>query len=222
MTAIDLSRSVLLVIDVQNDFIPGGALAVNDGEAVIPRINQVGRHFKQVVITQDWHSANHISFAENHFGRSPFDCIDLPYGPQTLWPTHCVQGSSGAELHVDLDLPHAQLILRKGCNSGIDSYSAFVEADRRTSTGLAGYLKARGIDTVYLTGLALDFCVAWSALDARAAGLNTFVVVDACRGIDLDGSLAKAVRQMQAAGVQLITTNTFHDPQENPSIPVAV
>lgn len=167
-------------------------------------INRLGGHFKQVVIAQDWHPAGHISFASSHEGHAPNDIIQLPYGPQVLWPDHCVQASCGAELHPKLNLPHAQLILRKGCNPDIDSYSAFVEADRSTTTGLAGYLSQRGIDTVYLVGLALDYCVAWSALDARAAGFNTFVIVDACRAIDMDGSLDKATRQMRAAGVNLI------------------
>ncbi|AZE49198.1 Nicotinamidase [Pseudomonas chlororaphis] len=198
------SRKALLVIDVQNDFIPGGALAVPGGDQIVPLINRLGGHFKQVVIAQDWHPAGHISFASSHEGHAPNDIIQLPYGPQVLWPDHCVQASRGAELHPKLNLPHAQLILRKGCNPDIDSYSAFVEADRSTTTGLAGYLSQRGIDTVYLVGLALDYCVAWSALDARAAGFNTFVIVDACRAIDMDGSLDKATRQMRATGVNLI------------------
>ncbi|MGE7955512.1 bifunctional nicotinamidase/pyrazinamidase [Pseudomonas sp. NPDC089530] len=198
------SRAALLVIDVQNDFIPGGALAVPQGEQIVPLINRLGSHFKQVVIAQDWHPAGHISFASSHEGYTPNDSIQLPYGPQVLWPDHCVQASRGAELHPQLHLPHAQLILRKGCNPDIDSYSAFVEADRSTTTGLAGYLSQRDIDTVYLVGLALDYCVAWSALDARAAGFNTSVVVDACRAIDHNGSLDQAIRQMRSAGVNLI------------------
>lgn len=201
------NRSALLVIDVQNDFIPGGQLAVPGGDEIVALINRIASHFKQVVIAQDWHPAGHASFASSHPGRKPYDSVQLPYGAQTLWPDHCVQATHGAELHADLNLPHAQLIIRKGCNPDIDSYSAFVEADHKTTTGLAGYLKARGIDTVYLVGLALDFCVMYSALDARAAGFNTFVVVDACRAIDMDGSLAEAMRRMQAAGVQLITAN---------------
>lgn len=201
------NRGALLVIDVQNDFIPGGQLAVPGGDEIVALINRIASHFKQVVIAQDWHPAGHASFASSHPGRKPYDSVQLPYGAQTLWPVHCVQATHGAELHADLNLPHAQLIIRKGCNPDIDSYSAFVEADHKTTTGLAGYLKARGIDTVYLVGLALDFCVMYSALDARAAGFNTFVVVDACRAIDMDGSLAEAMRRMQAAGVQLITAN---------------
>lgn len=194
----------LLVIDMQNDFMPGGQLAVADGDALVPLINRLGARFRNVVITQDWHPTGHISFASSHTERKPFDSIHLPYGPQTLWPDHCVQGSHGAQLHADLDLPKAQLILRKGCNADIDSYSAFLEADRSTSTGLTGYLKERGINSVFVVGLALDFCVAWSAQDARAAGFNTFVIADACRAIDLQGSLDKAWREMLAAGVQRI------------------
>jgi nicotinamidase/pyrazinamidase len=197
-------RAALLVIDVQNDFIPGGKLAVPEGEQIVPLINQLAGQFKQVAIAQDWHPAGHASFASSHPGRKPYDVIQLPYGEQTLWPDHCVQATAGAEFHSGLNLPHAQLIIRKGCNPDIDSYSAFLEADRSTTTGLAGYLKERGIDTVYMVGLALDFCVMFSALDARSAGFNAFVVLDACRAIDLDGSLAVAIERMQTAGVGLI------------------
>ncbi|MEB0045264.1 MULTISPECIES: bifunctional nicotinamidase/pyrazinamidase [unclassified Pseudomonas] len=204
-------RSALLVIDVQNDFIPGGQLAVPEGDAIVPLVNRLGRHFKQVIITQDWHPAGHASFASSHPGRQPFERTQLPYGEQTLWPEHCVQGSHGAALHGDLHLPHAQLILRKGYNPSIDSYSAFVEADGTTTTGLAGYLKERGIDTVYLVGLALDFCVMFSALDARAAGFNACVVMDACRAIDLEGSRALAIQRMQVAGVELIQSTALLD-----------
>ncbi|WDR35840.1 bifunctional nicotinamidase/pyrazinamidase [Pseudomonas serboccidentalis] len=200
-------RTVLLVIDVQNDFTPGGQLAVPEGDQIVPLINRLGGLFKQVVIAQDWHPTGHASFASSHPGRKPYDVIQLPYGEQTLWPQHCVQGTTGAEFHPKLDLPHAQLIIRKGCNPDIDSYSAFLEADRRTTTGLAGYLKERGIDTVYMVGLALDFCVMFSALDARAAGFNAFVVLDACRAIDMEGSLAAAMERMQTAGVGLIQSN---------------
>ncbi|ANH98191.1 bifunctional pyrazinamidase/nicotinamidase [Pseudomonas koreensis] len=200
-------RTALLVIDVQNDFTPGGQLAVPEGDLIVPLINRLGGLFKQVVIAQDWHPAGHASFASSHPGRKPYDVIQLPYGEQTLWPQHCVQGTAGAEFHPELDLPHAQLIIRKGCNPDIDSYSAFLEADRRTTTGLAGYLKERGVDTVYMVGLALDFCVMFSALDARAAGFNTFVVLDACRAIDMNGSLAAARERMQTAGVGLIQSN---------------
>ena len=200
-------RSALLVIDVQNDFTPGGQLAVPEGDLIVPLINRLSGLFKQVIIAQDWHPSGHASFASSHPGRQPYEVIQLPYGEQTLWPDHCVQGSAGAEFHPDLKLPHAQLIIRKGCNPDIDSYSAFLEADRRTTTGLAGYLKERGIDTVYMVGLALDFCVMFSALDARAAGFNTFVVLDACRAIDMEGSLATAMERMQTAGVGLIESN---------------
>ena len=200
----DSSRSALLVIDVQNDFTPGGQLAVPEGDLIVPLINRLARQFTQVVMAQDWHPAGHASFASSHPGHQPYDVIQLPYGEQTLWPDHCVQSTPGAEFHRELDLPHAQLIIRKGCNPDIDSYSAFLEADRRTTTGLAGYLKERGIDTVYMVGLALDFCVMFSALDARAAGFNTYVVMDACRAIDLNGSLAAAIERMQSAGVGLI------------------
>ena len=198
------SRTALLVIDVQNDFIPGGQLPVPEGDRIVPLINRLARQFRQVVIAQDWHPSGHVSFASSHPGRQPYDVIELPYGAQTLWPDHCVQASAGAAFHPELDLPHAQLVIRKGCNPDIDSYSAFLEADRRTTTGLAGYLKERGIDTVYIVGLALDFCVMFSALDALAAGFNAFVVLDACRAIDLDGSLAAAFERMQSAGVELI------------------
>ncbi|EZP25888.1 bifunctional nicotinamidase/pyrazinamidase [Pseudomonas sp. RIT288] len=200
-------RTALLVIDVQNDFTPGGQLAVPEGDLIVPLINRLSGLFKQVIIAQDWHPSGHASFASSHPGRKPYEVIQLPYGEQTLWPDHCVQGTAGAEFHPELNLPHAQLIIRKGCNPDIDSYSAFLEADRRTTTGLAGYLKERGIDTVYMVGLALDFCVMFSALDARAAGFNAFVVLDACRAIDMDGSLAAAMERMQSAGVGLIQSN---------------
>ncbi|MFJ4143833.1 bifunctional nicotinamidase/pyrazinamidase [Pseudomonas sp. NPDC089734] len=191
----------LLVIDMQYDFMPGGALAVADGDTLPPLINRLGTHFTQVIVTQDWHPAGHISFASSHPGYKPFESITLPYGPQTLWPDHCIQGSHGARLHEDLDLPHAQLILRKGCNAHIDSYSAFLEADRTTATGLTGYLKERGIDTVFVAGLALDFCVSWTAQDARKAGFTTYVIEDACRAIDMNGSLENAWKTMLACGV---------------------
>jgi nicotinamidase/pyrazinamidase len=200
----DSSRSALLVIDVQNDFTPGGQLAVPEGDLIVPLINQLARQFTQVVIAQDWHPTGHASFASSHPGHQPYDVIQLPYGEQTLWPDHCVQSTPGAEFHRGLDLPHAQLIIRKGYNPDIDSYSAFLEADRLTTTGLSGYLKERGIDTVYMVGLALDFCVMFSALDARAVGFNAYVVLDACRAIDMNGSLAAAIERMQSAGVGLI------------------
>ncbi|MCI0994037.1 bifunctional nicotinamidase/pyrazinamidase [Pseudomonas corrugata] len=198
------TTTALLVIDVQNDFIPGGQLAVPGGDEIVPLINRLGRSFTRVILAQDWHPAGHASFASSHPGKQPFDTIPLPYGEQTLWPDHCIQGSQGAALHPALDLPHAQLIIRKGCNPDIDSYSAFMEADRQTPTGLAAYLKERGVDTVYVVGLALDFCVMFTALDARIAGFNAVVVLDACRGIDIEGSIDAALRRMQQAGVQLI------------------
>ncbi|WP_186180013.1 bifunctional nicotinamidase/pyrazinamidase [Burkholderia gladioli] len=195
------SDDVLLVIDVQNDFMPGGALAVADGDAVVPVINRLARRFEQVVITQDWHPRAHVSFAANHPGREPFSTISLPYGEQVLWPVHCVQDSEGAALHSELDIPQARLVIRKGLDASVDSYSAFVEADRSTPTGLAGYLAALGAKRVWCCGLATDYCVAWSALDARAAGFEATVIEDACRAIDLNGSLARAWQELQAAGV---------------------
>jgi nicotinamidase/pyrazinamidase len=185
-------------------------LAVPGGDEIVPLINRLGRSFRQVILAQDWHPAGHASFASSHPDKQPFDLIQLPYGEQKLWPDHCIQGTQGAALHPALDLPHAQLIIRKGCNPDIDSYSAFMEADRQTPTGLTGYLKERGIDTVYMVGLALDFCVMFSALDARAAGFNALVVLDACRGIDIDGSMEAAIRRMQQAGVALIESSAIN------------
>ena len=193
--------TVLIIVDAQYGFMPGGGLAVADGDAVVPVINRIAPRFANVVLTQDWHPADHISFAANHPGRAPFETITLPYGEQVLWPTHCVQGTRDAALHDDLRVPQAQLIIRKGFHRDVDSYSAFMEADRRTSTGLAAYLKARGISKLYLCGLATDYCVAWSALDARAAGFEATVIEDACRAIDLNGSLARAWADMAAAAV---------------------
>ncbi len=196
---------VLLIVDVQTDFLPGGALAVPDGDAVIAPINEAARAFDHVVITQDWHPPGHISFATSHPGRAAFETIDLDYGKQVLWPVHCVQGTRGAALASALDVPHAQLIIRKGFHIDIDSYSAFAEADRRTSTGLAGYLRERGATRLFVTGLATDFCVAWTALDGRAAGFEVSVIEDACRAIDLDGSLARAWQDMAENGVQRLS-----------------
>ena len=193
--------TVLIIVDAQYGFMPGGGLAVADGDAIVPVINRIAPRFANVVLTQDWHPADHISFAANHPGRAPFETITLPYGEQVLWPTHCVQGTRDAALHEDLRVPQAQLIIRKGFHRDVDSYSAFMEADRRTSTGLSAYLKARGIGTLYLCGLATDYCVAWSAQDARAAGFEATVIEDACRAIDLNGSLARAWADMAAAGV---------------------
>jgi nicotinamidase/pyrazinamidase len=198
------SDALLLVIDVQNDFTAGGSLAVRDGEAVVPVVNGIARQFTHVVLTQDWHPAGHVSFASSHPGKTPFDSIALPYGRQTLWPDHCVQGTHGADLHPDLDIPHAQLIIRKGYQPDVDSYSAFFAADHATPTGLAGYLRERGLTTLVLAGLATDFCVAWSALDARRLGFDVGVLEEGCRGIDVDGSLDQAWRDMTAAGVTRI------------------
>ena len=191
----------LLVIDVQQDFLPGGALAVPDGHAVIPAINAVAPRFAHIILTQDWHPPGHISFAASHPAQVPFATIDLPYGPQVLWPTHCVQATPGAALAAGLALPSAELIIRKGFHPAIDSYSAFMEADGRTPTGLAGYLRERGLRRLFLAGLATDFCVAWTARDARTAGFAVTILENCCRAIDLNGSLATAWQQMHAAGV---------------------
>lgn len=196
-------RDVLLVVDVQYDFLPGGALPVPDGDAVIPVINRLARRFGNVVLTQDWHPPGHVSFASTH-GREPFSTIDLVYGPQVLWPDHCLQGSRGAEFAAGLNIPHAQAVIRKGYHAHTDSYSAFIEADRRTPTGLAGLLRERGISVVHLCGLATDFCVAWSALDGRAAGFDVVVVQDACRAIDTGGSLAAARNAFRDAHIRLV------------------
>ncbi|MEO0387573.1 MAG: bifunctional nicotinamidase/pyrazinamidase [Pseudomonadota bacterium] len=194
--------AALLVIDVQNDFCPGGALAVADGDSVVPLINAMIPAFETVLYTQDWHPADHRSFADNHPGTAPFSSIDMAYGPQVLWPSHCVAGTQGAAFHPEL-LLRGDLILRKGFRAEIDSYSAFYENDQRTKTGLAGYLRDRGISDLTLVGLATDFCVAWSALDARREGFGATVRLDACRAIDLDGSLDRALAEMAGAGVTL-------------------
>ncbi|MEW5881743.1 MAG: bifunctional nicotinamidase/pyrazinamidase [Pseudomonadota bacterium] len=197
-------NSLLLVIDVQNDFLPGGALAVPRGDEVVPAINRIARGFANVILTQDWHTPRHISFASAHPGKKPFETTQLAYGAQVLWPDHCVQGTHGAAFAAALDVPHAQAIIRKGYHAHTDSYSAFVEADRKTPTGLAGLLRERGITTVYCCGLATDFCVAWSALDAKAAGFETYVIEDACRAIDTGGSLAAARTALAQAGIPLV------------------
>lgn len=196
------NRSALIVVDVQNGFTPGGHLAVANADQIIPKINELAKYFDNIVITQDWHPENHISFAENHPGKAPFETIELSYGTQVLWPSHCVQGTTDAALHPDLNIPTAQLIIRKGFHSHIDSYSAFVEADHQTSTGLAGYLKERGIDRVYIVGIATDFCVAWTAIDAAKLGFESFVISDATKGIDLNGSLQHAWQEMLSNGVK--------------------
>jgi nicotinamidase/pyrazinamidase len=195
---------VLAVIDVQNCFVPGGTLPVPEGDTIIPIINRLAPAFRHVVITQDWHTKGHVSFASSHPGKKPFETTSLPYGTQVLWPDHCIQGTPDAEVHKDLKIPHAQLIIRKGYRPQVDSYSAFLEADRKTKTGLAGYLKERGISRVFLVGLATDFCVAWSALDARREGFEALVIEDATRGIDAGGSLGKAWTDMTGAGVKRI------------------
>ena len=198
------SDSVLIVVDVQNCFVTGGTLAVKGGEQVVPIINKLAKVFDNVVVTQDWHTVGHASFASSHPGKKPFEMTKLRYGNQVLWPDHCVQGTQDAALHKDIDIPQAQLVIRKGFHKDTDSYSAFTEADGKTSTGLAAYLKARGIKEVYVAGLATDFCVAWTALDARKAGFKAAVIEDASRGIDLNGSVAKAWADMAKAGVRRV------------------
>lgn len=198
---------VLLVVDVQNCFIPGGSLAVNGGDEIVPIINRLVPAFRNVVLTQDWHTPGHISFASSHAGKKPFETVQLDYGTQVLWPDHCVQGTPGADLAPGLHVPQAQLIIRKGYRQQVDSYSAFLEADKKTHTGLAGYLKERGLKHVYLVGLATDFCVAWSALDARKLGFEATVIEDATRGIDAGGSMGKAWADMTGAGVKRVKSS---------------
>ncbi|WP_312056506.1 bifunctional nicotinamidase/pyrazinamidase [Acinetobacter courvalinii] len=204
-----VKHSALIVVDVQNGFTPGGNLAVTDADQIIPLINQLARQFEMVVLTQDWHPEQHVSFADNHENKAPFETIELPYGTQVLWPKHCVQGTADAEFHPALDIPTAQLIIRKGFHPEIDSYSAFMEADRKTPTGLNGYLKEHQIDTVYIVGIATDFCVAWTALDAVQMGFTTYVIEDACKAIDLNGSLQSAWQSMLAQGVQRIQSGAI-------------
>ena len=196
-------REVLVIVDLQNDFCPGGALAVPRGEEIVPAVNRLAAEFDHVILTQDWHPRGHASFASSHSGKQPFDSIEVSYGLQILWPDHCVQGTQGATFHPDLDVPHAELVLRKGFRCAIDSYSAFRENDRRTPTGLASYLKERGFERITLCGLATDFCVFFSAIDGREAGFEVDIATSACRGIDIDGSLARAMRSMSEAGVML-------------------
>jgi nicotinamidase/pyrazinamidase len=194
---------VLLVIDVQNDFCPGGSLPVPEGDKVVPVINALARRFAHVVLTQDWHPARHHSFASSHAGRRPYETVEVAYGPQVLWPDHCMQGTQGAELHPALDIPHAQLVVRKGFRPHIDSYSAFYENDHKTPTGLAGYLRERGLTRVFVAGLALDFCVRYSAEDAKRQGFDVVVIEDACRGIDVDGSIKATRESFASSGVTL-------------------
>src|SRR3982751_1283830 len=198
------ANSALIVVDVQNCFIDGGTLPVKGGAEVVPVINKLAGAFQNIVVTQDWHTAGHASFASTHSGKKPFESTKLKYGQQVLWPDHCVQGTDDAALGKDLKLPTAQIIIRKGFHKDMDSYSAFEEADHKTATGLAGYLKARGVKTVFVTGLATDFCVAWTAMDARKAGFDVYVIEDATRSIDLNGSLAAAWKQMAALKVKRI------------------
>jgi len=205
------SSDLLLVTDVQNDFCPGGALAVSDGDAVIEPIHRAAQHFQHIILTQDWHTSDHNSFASAHPGKKPFEQIELSYGPQTLWPDHCVQGTPGADFHPALQLTRAELILRKGFRPAIDSYSAFFENDRTTATGLGGYLRERGLTRVFLVGLAYDYCVGYSALDARRLGLPAVILRDACRAIDLNGSVAAIEREFATAGVQLMNTTDLSD-----------
>jgi nicotinamidase/pyrazinamidase len=197
---------VLVVVDVQNDFLPGGALAVPHGDEIVPLVNRLARLFPHVVLTQDWHPGGHLSFASQHAGKKPFETTRLDYGEQVLWPDHCVQGTRGAELAPGLAVPQAELILRKGYRREIDSYSAFYEADGKTPTGLGGYLRQRGLGRIFLVGLATDFCVAYSAIDARREDFTTLVLEDACRAIDTSGSLASAWQRMNAAGVERIAS----------------
>ena len=204
-----VKQSVLIVVDVQNGFTPGGNLAVANADEIIPKINQLAQKFEHIVLTQDWHPDQHISFADNHPNKKPFETIELDYGRQVLWPKHCVQGTRDAEFHPHLNIPTAQLIIRKGCHQNIDSYSAFMEADRKTPTGLNGYLREHQINTVYIVGIATDFCVAWTAIDAAELGFDTYVIEDACKGIDLNGSLQQAWQDMLQKGVHRIEASSI-------------
>jgi len=204
-----MAETAFIIIDVQNDFCPGGALAVAEGDRVIPVINRLQAHFGLRVLTQDWHPADHTSFADNHAGADPFSIIDMPYGPQVLWPAHCIQGSEGAAFHRDLETDGAAVTIRKGFRPEIDSYSAFFENDHKTPTGLAGYLREQGVTALVMAGLATDFCVRFSAVDAAKLGFEVTVVDDACRAIDMDGSLNAAMEDFAAHGVQRATSDSF-------------
>jgi nicotinamidase/pyrazinamidase len=206
MFAIDPTHDILIAVDIQNDFCPGGALAIAGGDEVVAPVNRLFERFAHAVLTQDWHPANHSSFASNHANAKPFATIEMPYGRQTLWPNHCVQGTFGAAFVLDLEIGRAELIIRKGFRREIDSYSTFFENDRKTPTGLAGFLRERSFSRIFLAGLATDFCVSYSALDAIRLGFETFVILDACRGIDLENSLAAARRAWGEAGVRVIET----------------
>ena len=199
----------LLIVDVQNDFCPGGALEVPNGDQIVPIINQLSAEFDAIIQTQDWHPAGHSSFASSHDGKSPFETTEMPYGTQVLWPDHCVQGSKGAAFHPDLETDHSQLIIRKGFRREIDSYSAFYENDDETTTGLTGYLRERGIDTLYAVGLATDFCVKWSVVDGLKEGFEVYVVEDAVKGIDIEGSVDQAWSEMRDAGAQKISSRAI-------------
>jgi nicotinamidase/pyrazinamidase len=201
-------RDVLLAVDIQNDFCPGGGLAVPRGDEVVPVINRLARRFEHVVLTQDWHPRGHQSFASTHPGRKPYETITVAYGPQILWPDHCVQGTAGAEFRNDLQIAHAELVLRKGYHRDIDSYSAFYENDRKTHTGLAGYLRERGFSRVFMAGLAFDFCVRYSAEDARRETFDVVVIDDACRGIDVEGSMNATRRIFNEIGVLCVASNS--------------
>jgi nicotinamidase/pyrazinamidase len=206
-------RDILLVVDIQNDFCPDGSLAVPHGDEVVPLINRLAAKFPHVVLTQDWHPRGHLSFASSHPGKQPFQTIEVSYGSQVLWPDHCVQGTTGAAFRDDLMIPHAEMVLRKGYHREIDSYSAFYENDRETRTGLAGYLDERGFRRVFLAGLAFDFCVRYSAEDARREGFETIVVEDACRGIDVDGSVAATHELFRTIGIRCVTASAIeHGP----------
>ena len=208
LTSHHASRDLLLLIDVQRDFCPGGRLAIADGDAVVPAINRIAGSFEHIVLTQDWHPANHTSFASQHKGKQPFDQIQLGYGLQTLWPDHCVQNTPGADFHPDLSsdvLTRTELILRKGFRPEIDSYSAFLENDKQTTTGLAGYLRERGFERIFIAGLAYDYCVRFSAVDAVRAGFETWVIQDACRSVDPTDSETAATREFEQNGVKRIT-----------------
>lgn len=200
-------HDIFLVVDIQNDFCPGGGLAVPRGDEVVPLINGLAGKFSHVVLTQDWHPLGHLSFASSHPGKTPYQTVELPYGAQVLWPDHCIQGTAGAAFRVDLQIPHAELVLRKGYHRKIDSYSAFYENDRKTRTGLAGYLRERGFRRVFLAGLAFDFCVRYSAEDAHREGFEAIVIDDACRGIDVDGSMAATRELFRASGIHCIPAN---------------
>jgi nicotinamidase/pyrazinamidase len=203
------TQDLFLAVDVQNDFCPGGALAVPGGDEIVPLVNRIGARFKHVVLTQDWHPPGHKSFASSHKGKKPFESVAMPYGEQTLWPDHCVQGTAGAAFHKDLALTHAEMVVRKGYDANVDSYSAFFENDRVTPTGLAGYVRERGFKRLIVAGLAFDYCVQYSALDGRRLGFEVQVVADACRSIDLGGSKAAAERAMTAAGVRLARAGDY-------------